>query len=145
MRLHFLKKIISPFRQWALFLALTPMLELFLLLFFFGLWLTLLSMLISGVLGVFLAQREVSRHWIELNQQWDRGETPTVPALHGGLILLAALFMILPGLLTTLFGLLLLFPLSRTFIVSYLVLRFEAYRLHARQTNAPHSPDIIDV
>jgi UPF0716 protein FxsA len=85
------------------------------------------------------------RYWIELNQQLDRGEMPTLPVLHGTLILLAALFMILPGLLTSLFGLFLLFPLTRSFVVSYLVLRFEAYRLQTRQGNAPHSPEIIDV
>ena len=150
MRLNPFKKIISPFWRWALFLVLLPILELFLLLNlpvsgFFGQGLTLSSMFVSGLLGVLIARREGLRYWIELNQQLDRGEMPTLPVLHGTLILLAALFMILPGLLTSLFGLFLLFPLTRSFVVSYLVLRFEAYRLQTRQGNAPHSPEIIDV
>ncbi|MDR0327330.1 MAG: FxsA family protein [Planctomycetaceae bacterium] len=147
MRLYPFKKSFSPFWRWALFLVFLPILELFLLLNFFvwGQWVTLSSMLVSGLLGIFLARREGLRHWIELNKQLDRGETPTLPVLHGIVILLAALLMILPGLLTSLFGLFLLFPLSRAFVVSYLVLRFESYRHQTRQSNTPSSPEIIDV
>ena len=145
MRFYPLNKIISPFWRWALLLVLIPVLELGFLLYFFGKLLTLLSMLLGGLLGVFIAQRESTHHWIELNLQLDRGEIPTIPTLHGILILLAALFMILPGLLTDLFGLFLLFPLTRSFVTSYLVLQFEAYRLRTRKGNTPHSPEIIDV
>ena len=145
MRFKFLKKIISPFWRWALYLVLIPILELFLLLSFIGTWLTLLSMLVCGLLGVFIACRTSLYYWTELNRQMDRGETPTLPVLHGVLILSAVLFMILPGLLTSLLGLFLLFPLTRSFVVSYLMLQFEAYRLRTRQGNAPHSPEIIDI
>ena len=144
MRFPSLNKIITPFWRWALFLILLPIAELFLLLYF-GTLLTLLSMFASGLIGVFIAQREGLRYWIDLNRQLDSGETPTLPVLHGVLVLLAALFMILPGLLTSLFGLFLLFPLTRSFVVSYLVLQFEAHRLRSRKGDAPHSPDIIDV
>jgi UPF0716 protein FxsA len=144
MRLNSLKKVISPFWRWALFLVLLPILELFLLLHF-GTLFALLSMLVSGLLGVFIAQREGLHYWIALNQQLDRGEVPTPPVLHGVLILLAALFMILPGLLTSLFGLALLFRISRSFVVTYLVLQFEAYRLRTRRDTTSHSPETIDV
>jgi UPF0716 protein FxsA len=133
MRFYPLKKIISPFWRWALLLVLFPALELFLLLYFCYQWFVLLSMFVSGLLGVFIARREGLRCWIELNQQLDRGETPTVSVLHGALILLAAMLMVLPGLQTSLFGLFLLFSLTRSFVVSYLVLRFDAYRLQARE------------
>ena len=145
MRFPPLNKIITPFWRWALFLVLLPILELFLLLHFFGNLFTLLSIFVSGLVGMYIVQRKGLHYWIELNRQLDHGETPTLPVLHGTLILLAALLMILPGLLTSLLGLFLLFPLTRTFVVSYLVLQFEAYRLRARKENTPHSPDIIDV
>ena len=144
MRLPFLNRIITPFWRWALFLVLLPVAELCLLLHFAGNWFTLLSMLVSGLFGVVIARRDGLRSWIELNRQLDHGETPTIPILHGVLVLLAALFMIMPGLLTSLLGLFLLFPLTRSFVVSYLVLQFEAHRLRTRG-NTPHSPDIIDV
>ena len=145
MRFNPFKKLISPFWRLAFYLVLIPLLELSILLFFFGTWITLLSVLVSGLLGVFLAHREGVRSWIELHRCLDHGETPTLPVLHGVLVLSAALFMILPGLLTSLFGLFLLFPLTRSIVVSHLVLQFEAQRLRNRKGNVPHSPEIIDI
>ena len=146
MRLILLKKIFSPFWRWVLFLVLLPILELFCLIFVFQWqWLLLLSMLVSGLLGVLIARREGLYYWVELNRQLDCGEMPTLPVLHGGLIVSGALLMIMPGLLTSLIGLLLLFPFIRFFVVSHLVLQFEAYRLRTRERNSVHSPEIIDV
>ena len=144
MRFSLLKTFISPFWRLVLFLVLLPTLELLLLIYLLKMWVIPL-VFVSGLIGVLIAYREGWYCWRELNLQLDRGESPMLPALHGVLILLAALFMILPGFLTCLFGLFLLFPITRALVVSYLVLRFEAYRYHIRQGNAPHSPDIIDV
>jgi len=137
----------AAFRFWrtALILVLIPVGELVLLLYLCGQWFTVLSMLIGGLLGAFFARRAGVSCWIEFNRQLDRGEIPTAPTLNGVLILLAALLLVLPGLLTSLVGLALFFPLTRTFIVSYLVLHFEAHRLQTRKRNAPQSPEIIDV
>ena len=147
--MRFLSKIFSPFWRWALFLVLIPILELFLLLNFtpygLGLWVTLLSMFVGGLFGLFLARREGVRHWIELNRQLDRGEPPTQHVLHGILILHAAMLMILPGLLSGLVGLFLLFPLTRSLVVSYFMLHFEAHRLRAQRNNTSPSPEVIDV
>jgi len=144
MRDSFLKKFVSPFWRLVLLLVLLPTLELFFSIYFFKMWVIPL-MFVSGLIGVFIAYREGRHCWKDLNRQLDRGETPVLPALHGILILLAVLFMILPGLLTSLFGLFLLFPITRALVVSYLVLRFEVYRRQTRQENSSHSPDIIDV
>ena len=140
-----IKKIIAPFWRLVFLLVLIPVLELFVLLFFFGTWLTLLSVFVSGLLGVLLAYREGWRAWTEWNQCLDRGDTLVQPTLHGVLILSATLFMVLPGLLTSLVGLFLLFPLTRSFVVSYLVLQFEAQRLRTQTNNTPRSPEIIDI
>jgi len=145
MRFYPFQKIISPFWRWALFLVLLPILELFLLHTFLGLWITLLSMLAGGLFGMFIVRWEGLYHWLELNQQLDRGDVPTSPVLHGVLILLAALLMILPGLLTSLFGLILLFRIPRSFVVTYLVLQFESYRCCARKANEARSSETIDI
>ena len=144
------KKILSPFWRLVFLLVVIPMLEVFFLIHFLGEWLTLLSMFLSGLLGVFLAYREGWRYWHEMNQRLDRGESSAQPALHGVLIIMGALFMILPGLMTSLFGIFLLFPMTRSLVMSYLVLRFEAHRHQARRGNTPrgdtpHSPEIIDI
>ena len=138
-------RIISPFWQAALFLVLLPILELFLLLTFFGQWLTLLSMFIGGVFGVYLAHREGIKHWIELNKCLDNGGSPTMPTINILLVIVGVLFMILPGLLTCLFGLCLLVRLPRFLVATHIVLQFESYRLHTRRGNVSTSPEIIDV
>jgi UPF0716 protein FxsA len=145
MRFFSLKKIISPFGRWTLFLVLLPILELFIMISFLGTLLTLLSMLVSGMIGVFVAYRAGLHCWAELNRQLDCGESPMQSVFHGVLILSAATFMILPGFLTSLLGLFLLFRLPRSLVVSYLVLQFKLYRLQTRKQDAPRSPAIIDI
>ena len=139
------KKIIFPFRHWILLLVLIPVLELFLLLQFFGTLWTLLLTLFGGMLGVLIAQREAKRHWNELNQFLDRGESPMVPIVSGLLVIFGALLTILPGLVTFLLGLFLLFPLTRLLVVTHLMLQFKSYRLYAQKGSDNHSPVIIDV
>jgi len=100
---------------------------------------------ISGLIGLLLAYPKGKFYWAELNQQLDRGEIPTLPVLHSIVILLAVFLMILPGVLTSLIGLFLLFPLTRAFVVSYLLLQFEAQRLHAKKNKTSSPPEVIDV
>ena len=137
----------AAFRFWrtALPLVLIPVAELALMLCFLGTPFTLISMLIGGLLGAFFAHRAGVRCWIELNRQLDHGETPTVPALNGVLILLAALLLTLPGLLTSLVGLVLFFPPTRTFIISYIVLQFESHRYHAHRKDTSSQPETLDI
>jgi UPF0716 protein FxsA len=146
MKRFFSKIIISPFWRLALLLVLTPILELFILHFLLGVgvWFTLLCMILSGLLGVFIARREGIRHWTLLHQQLDRGENPTVHIFNIFLIHCGVFFMILPGLLTSLFGLFLLFPFTRFFVASHLVLQFEAFRLQSRKAESP-LPEVIDI
>ena len=145
MRFRLFNKATFRFWRTALMLVLIPAAELGLLLHFFGSLFTVVSVLVSGLLGAFLAHRQGTRCWIELNRQLDGGEMPTVPVLDGILILLAAGLLVLPGLLTSLVGLVLFFPLIRTFIVSYMVLHFNAQRLRTRKQHTPSTPEIIDI
>lgn len=145
MRFNPFNKVAFRFWQTALPLVLIPVAELTLMLCLCQTWFIVSSVLIGGLLGASLARRTGVRCWIELNRQLDRGETPTVPALNGVLILLAAMLLILPGLLTSLIGLVLFFPLTRSFLTSYIVLRFNARRLHTRNRDTPSPPTIIDI
>ena len=145
MRFNPFNKAAVRFWRTALPFVLIPVAELALMLCFCLPWFIVSSVLVGGLLGAHLARRTGVRCWTELNRQLDRGETPTVPALNGVLILLAAVLLILPGLLTSLIGLILFFPLTRTFIISYIVLRFNAQRLQTRNGNTQSPPDIIDI
>ena len=132
MRFNPFNKATLRFWRTALLLVLIPVIELALLLHCCGPLFTVLSVLASGLLGAYLVHRQGTRCWGELNRQLDSGESPTAPALNGVLILLAAGLLILPGLLTSLVGLVLFFPLVRSLIVSYTVLHFNAQRLQTR-------------
>jgi UPF0716 protein FxsA len=105
----------------------------------------------SGLLGAFLARYQGLRCWIEFNRQLDRRESPTATVLHGILIFLAAIFLIFPGLLTDFLGLMLLIPPIRSLLISYIRLRFEAYRTQTNKHSyqqpyqQPDQNDVIDV
>jgi len=145
MRFFSFKKIVSPFCQWTAFLVLIPVLELFLLLHFLGTWFTLTSMFVSGMLGMTIAYRRLLYYWGEFTEQLNRGEVPSLPFLHGLLILFALSLMILPGILTSLVGLFLFFPLARAFFVSYFLLQMEAQRFQKQRSKTSSPPEVIDV
>jgi UPF0716 protein FxsA len=128
---------------------LLPALELCAIFFFFGTFfgsiVVVISMVAGGLLGVFLACRYGAVCWVEINQQIDRNEVPVNPALNGMLVLFGVLFLTLPGLITDLFGLFLLLPLTRTFVASYLLLRFESYRHRSKGQHSAFTGDTIDI
>ncbi len=128
-----------------------PTLELFVIylimnLLPFGTILTILLILGTGMLGASLAKYQGMYCWTELHRQLDRGETPTQPIANGILILLAGGFLIMPGVITDISGILLLIPPVRRMVIAYALYRFEAYRLKLRQrpVSSPQN-EIIDV
>jgi UPF0716 protein FxsA len=101
-----------------------------------------------SVIGVFLAKRQGLYCWVEFNRQVDSGDMPKVPVMNGMLILIAAMLLIVPGLLSDLFGILLLFPFVRTIIIDHLTMRFENYRQKNKNDNNQNNnikDDIIDI
>ncbi len=120
---------------------------------FFGLWwfsgglgtvLVILAFVFgSALLGGFLARRQGLRCWMEFNRQLDRGEEPNTTLMHGFLIFLGAMLLVIPGLLTSLAGLLLMIPLFRMLVITQLRLRFLAYRVQGR--HAAPTPETIDI
>ena len=136
------------FWRLALLFVLLPTLDLLGLWFFssvFGLLTTLLLVVGTGIFGVLLAKRQGLHCWLELNRQLDYGETPTLPIMNGILVFLAAGLLIIPGIITDVFGLLLLIPPVRRLVISHILLRFEAYRAQTRRRQAPKDPDVIDI
>ena len=144
-----LKWILIVFYRPAFFLLLIPILDLLGIVYFsngaFGFLLPLVTTVLTGLLGLFLARRQGRRYWKELNTCLDRGETPTQPVMNGVLVLLGGLLLLMPGPVTDLIGLLLLFPPLRTLVIVHCRLRFESYRAQGRWQSPPSKPDIIDV
>lgn len=79
----------------------------------------------TGVVGASLARQQGVSTLARLRQDLGAGRSPAVPIIDGVLILVAAAFLVTPGVLTDIVGFLLLVPMSRGFIRQQLKRRFE--------------------
>ena len=108
-----------------------PLLELTILLrigSLLGFWPTVGIVLLTGVLGAFLARLEGRRVLAQLHRDLAMGRMPVAEIIDGLLILFAGILLVLPGLLTDLFGFALLVPWTRR------ALRFSVGRRIRRMT-----------
>ena len=74
---------------------------------------TILLVIITGVLGAYLAQQEGIRTLERIRTLMARGEMPGEPLIDALLILVAGFVLITPGILTDLLGFLMLIPATR--------------------------------
>jgi UPF0716 protein FxsA len=103
------------FRLLLLFTC-VPLVELYILLqvgSVIGAANTILLVILTGVLGAFLAQREGIRTLQTIQSVMARGEMPGEALLDALLILVAGFVLITPGILTDTLGFLLLIPATR--------------------------------
>ncbi len=88
-----------------------------------GLLWTLVVILGTGVLGVWLLRSQGLRTADRLRREMDSLRNPLVPAADGALMLLAGMLLVLPGFLTDAIGLLLLVPPVRLAMMAALARR----------------------
>lgn len=115
-------------RLLVLFL-LTPVVELGLLIQidkFIGFGPTLAVIVVTGVVGSFLARREGLTTWRRVNERLRSGELPGKELADGMIILVAGALLVTPGVLTDVVGFLGLFPPSRSLIRGWLMRRFQS-------------------
>lgn len=91
-----------------------------------GLAATVALLLVSGLLGAFLARRQGSGIVRRMQSEVAAGRVPAAQLLDGALILLAGVLLILPGVLTDALGFFCLLPAGRTLLKAWLRRRFEA-------------------
>jgi len=140
-----------------LFLLFTvvPLLELFLLLQLgqrIGVEATVLLVLTTGVLGAVFAKLEGLRVLTTWRTALAQGRLPPDGVLSGVLVLLGGAFLVAPGVLTDVTGLLLLIPPSRRWIARLIKHRLERRLVtHATRSSherRPHAPpaseDVVD-
>lgn len=104
--------------MWKLFLLFTvvPALELYLLVQIgkvIGAPETVLGVIAMGALGSWLAKREGLGLLRQLSEDMGRGIPPADRLVEGLLVIVGGVLLITPGVITDLFGILLLFPLTR--------------------------------
>lgn len=119
---------VHPVGKLLLLFIVVPLVELYLLLAIgsaVGFWPTVALVLVTGVLGSWLAKREGLR----VIRQWQgalaQGQMPEEGVLGGLMVLVGGVFLITPGVLTDVAGLLLLFPPSRRVIGGWVRAYFE--------------------
>jgi UPF0716 protein FxsA len=84
---------------------------------------TIALSVLTAVLGTWLVRRQGFSLLMRVRDQIDRGDMPAFEMLDGALILVAGLFLLLPGFLTDTLGFLLLIPpLRRLLIARYVVI-----------------------
>ena len=78
-----------------------------------GLWWTLAILVGEALLGIWLVRREGARAWKALNTAFASGRMPTGELADTALVLVGGILLVMPGLVTDVFGLLFLLPFTR--------------------------------
>lgn len=91
-----------------------------------GLAATVALLLVTGLLGAFLARRQGLGIVRRMQSEMAEGRAPAGQLLDGALILLAGVLLIVPGVLTDVLAFLCLLPAGRRLIKVWLRRRFEA-------------------
>jgi UPF0716 protein FxsA len=90
-----------------------------------GLWTTIGLVVATGTLGAFLARRQGLRAFREIQYELSRGRVPAGRLLDGFMILVGAILLLTPGVLSDTAGILLLLPPVRGRLAAALRHRFE--------------------
>ncbi len=140
-----------------LLFTLLPVIELALLLWLKSLtnWgFAIALILLTGIVGAWLARQQGWRAWARVNESFAAGRLPGEELLDALLILVAGVLLVTPGMLTDISGFLLLIPGSRRVVARWLLSYFKRKlfehtgvhtdRNHAGAKSAPEDK-IIDV
>jgi len=127
------------FGRSILFIVLIPLIELALLTQLIehtSIFVTVLIVLVTGVVGISLTRRQGMKAWKNAHQQMAHGKSPSKEILDGVMILFAGAFLITPGLLTDCVGFSLLVPKIRNQLATFLVRWFKARTVATFQVNS---------
>ena len=118
-----------------------------------GLFWTLALVLGAGFVGAALARRAGMRSAMKMRSQMSTGALPTSEITDGVLIAIAAVLLIIPGVLGDIIGLALLFPPTRSLIKAALAAKFAKVATIGRftvdqagpmRTTSPGSDRIVE-
>ena len=115
--------------KWLLVLfTVVPLVEFYLLMYvgsLIGFWPTVGIVLVTGLIGASLAKMEGARVMLEWQRELGQGRMPEEGVMGGLMVLIGGVLLVTPGVLTDLFGLSLLLPMTRRFYVRVARKRLE--------------------
>ncbi|KMY51222.1 FxsA family protein [Peribacillus loiseleuriae] len=90
---------------------------------------TLLLVIGTGILGVFLLKRQGIKTWKKAQEQMKYGEVPGSEIVDRICILLGGILLLFPGFVSDLIGLLLVLPFTRS-LIKPAIFRYIRNRMH---------------
>ncbi len=111
-------------------LTLIPLAELALLLEigkYLGTWRTVGLVVITGIVGAFMASREGTAVLRRIRLEVTAGQIPSGTLLEAGLVVAGGLLLLTPGLMTDAVGFACLIPPSRRHLKNWIVRRVEIF------------------
>ena len=109
-------------------IILVPVVEIFLLIKIgsqIGAVTTILLIFTTAIVGIYYAKYEGLNTLKSGFEQISKNRTPTYEMLSGAAIAFAALLLIIPGFATDIIGFLIIFPISRNFLLKKLIVKFK--------------------
>ena len=86
---------------------------------------TILIVILTGFVGAWLARMEGLNTMIKVRRNLDQGIMPAEDLMDALIILIAGLVLITPGIMTDVFGLMLLWPVTRNAFKRFLRKKFD--------------------
>ena len=119
-------------------IILIPAVEIFLLIKIgsqIGAITTILLIFTTAIVGIYYAKYEGLNTLKSGFEQINRNKTPTYEMLSGAAIAFAALLLIIPGFATDVIGFLIIFPVSRKFLLEKIFVKFKNKKDETEKNN----------
>ena len=118
-------------RKFLWFIIAMPIIEIVVLLLsgkVIGLWPTLLLIVVTGLIGVYLVRRQGIETWSKAQEQIRDGMVPGNEIIDGICIFIGAALLLSPGLVSDILGIILVLPPTRN-LLKPLLIRFIMNRM----------------
>ena len=106
-----------------------------------GLWLTLLTVLITAIIGTIMVRAQGLAAVSRLQSSFSRLENPSEPLANGAMILISGALLLTPGFLTDAIGFAFLIPAVRLNVYRYMRNKFSVQQFHMGTRSRPLSTD----
>ena len=119
-------------------IILIPAVEIFLLIKIgsqIGAVTTIILIFTTAIVGVYYAKYEGLNTLKSGFEQISKNQAPTYEMLSGAAIAFAALLLIIPGFATDIIGFLMIFPVSRKFLLEKIFIRFKNKKTKTQKKN----------